>query len=87
MPFLLHPVAPFQQLAPPAVKARTQFSDEAQRFGCENFRLPANDGSVDLYNDRGKPQLYQRFANSSAADDGLIFTVLDHPTDWADYAK
>ncbi len=60
----------------------------AGRFAHKNkYNFCRGDGSVDLYNDRGKPPLYERFSNSSAVDDGLIFTVLDHPTDWANYAK
>ncbi len=60
----------------------------AGKFAHRNkYNFCRGDGSVDLYNDKGKPLLYQMFAGGSADDDAFIFTILDHPLDWKGYLK
>ncbi len=51
------------------------------------YNFCRGDGSVDMLNDKGKPPLYVRFSGSGVNDDGLIFTILDHPLDYKDYIK
>ncbi len=67
----------------------------AGRYAHKNrYNFCRGDGSVSMYNDKGKMLwggnrvlLYQRFDGNRDDDDAAIFTILDHPLDYMDFIK
>ncbi len=51
------------------------------------YNFCRGDGSVDLFNDKGKPLLWQTYAQDPLNNNDVVFLVLDHPTDWRSYLK
>ncbi len=67
----------------------------AGRYAHKNrYNFCRGDGSVTLYNDKGQTilrgkrgLLYEHYDGNDADDDSGIFTILDHPFDYANYIK
>jgi len=51
------------------------------------YHFVRGDGSVDVFNDRGSPPLWQEFGLAPAWGNDATFLVLDHPTDYKNYLK
>lgn len=51
------------------------------------YNFCRGDGSVDLFNDRGIPPLWQQFATNPYENSDVVFLILDHPRDYQIYLK